>query len=628
MNSFKALRSIFRHIKPYLFFSLISMLVLRLGLFFLVRKEIDETVGTVLQSFGIGFLFDLTIIFYLFLPWILYRIWLPKSWERSSMHRLASATFLLIYALYPIVSSVIECLFWDDIGKRINFLAWDYLVYPEEVIGHLISSYPLEYLIPALCVLGGLAFRVLYRNLEIPAMSKLFFVERVVLTGAFLFFAVLSVIYVDGQQSQFSRNEHLNELSKNGFYNLFTAIRHYDPVFEEYYLTSDSQEVAKKIHAHYEGDEVEFLSDDPWDITRRITNEGEERSWNVIMVVMESMSGTFMSYHGGDENLTPNLDALTQESLFFSQHYACGTRTVRGVEALSLSVPPCPGPSRVKRRYNHRLYSLGYVFRDRGYDSRFFYSGYGRFDNMGPFFASNGFDLIDRHDFTEEESHFGNVWGLCDEDLYHKVIREADEAQSFGQHFMFMVMNTSNHPPYTVPKIPGDLAHKDPKKQAVRYADYAIGVFLEEAKKHSWFDDTLFVFVSDHAACSAGEKILDLPARRIPFIVYAPKWVKAEESKKLACQLDVAPTLLGLLNFSYVSRFYGQDLMKDRPGLAVVGDHEKLGIVTEEGVSLLQAQQRNMTYPEGLSKDIVEMNTAIYQHAADWRRTMQRVPTR
>src|SRR5262249_13939190 len=152
-------------------------------------------------------------------------------------------------------------------------------------------------------------------------------------------------------------------------------------------------------------------------------------------VTVESLSARYMGFSGSElskGHVTPRLDALAGESLLFTRMYSTGTRTVRGLEALSLSLPPTPGQSTVKRPRNENLFAAGFLFRERGYDTKFVYGGYGLFDNMNSFFTANGYDAVDRTDFAADERTFGNVWGVCDEDLFLRVGREADASHAAG----------------------------------------------------------------------------------------------------------------------------------------------------------------------------------------------------
>ena len=251
------------------------------------------------------------------------------------------------------------------------------------------------------------------------------------------------------------------------------------------------------------------------------------------------------------------------------------------MEALTLALPPTPGRSLVKRPGNENLFTLGSVFRSRGYDTAFIYGGYGYFDNMNYFFGHNGYRVIDRSAVETSEITFANAWGACDEDVFRWTIREADAAHAAGKPFHFFVMTTSNHRPFTYPEGKIDLPLKiSGRAGAVKYTDYAIGQLLANAEKHPWFKNTIFVIVADHCASVAGRAELPVQNYHIPLFIYAPGGqVSPGRIKDLMSQVDYAPTLLGLLNWSYGSRFFGWDVLNtggDRR--ALIGNYQKLGL--------------------------------------------------
>ena len=144
------------------------------------------------------------------------------------------------------------------------------------------------------------------------------------------------------------------------------------------------------------------------------------------MIMVESLSAEFMKTFGSKETITPYMDQWFNEGLLFTNFYAVGTRTIRGLEALTLSIPPTPGQSIVKRPDNQNLFSLGYVLQQRGYDTVFLYGGRGFFDNMNAFYAGNGYRIVDQTDFTKEENTFQNAWGVSDDIIFNRALKEAD----------------------------------------------------------------------------------------------------------------------------------------------------------------------------------------------------------
>jgi phosphoglycerol transferase MdoB-like AlkP superfamily enzyme len=328
---------------------------------------------------------------------------------------------------------------------------------------------------------------------------------------------------------------------------------------------------------------------------------------------------------------------LAKEGLLFSQLYATGTRTVRGLEAITLSVPPTPGQSIVRRPGNDNLFSLGFVFKDRGYDTKFIYGGYGYFDNMSAFFSTNGFDVVDRTSMTKPEINFANVWGVADDDMFARALKEADASYAAGKPFMHLIMTTSNHRPYTYPEGRIDIPSKSGRAGGVKYADYSVGKLVEWAQKKPWFKDTVFVFLADHTAGAGGKAELDPKKYHIPMIFYAPELIGKGRYDKIASQIDFAPTLLGWLNFSYRSKFYGEDLMQkhDNAQRAFISNYQKVALAKNGKITVLapkrKIEQFGWPQEDPLAKEDPELiSDAIgyYQSASWWHETQKRINTK
>jgi phosphoglycerol transferase MdoB-like AlkP superfamily enzyme len=347
------------------------------------------------------------------------------------------------------------------------------------------------------------------------------------------------------------------------------------------------------------------------------------------MVMVESLSADFFTRFGNQEHITPFMDKLFDEGLLFTNFYATGTRTDRGLEALTLSVPPTPGRSIVKRPDNAKLFSLGRVLQQKGYDTVFLYGGRGYFDNMNEFYSGNGYRIIDQTDLTKDEIHFKNAWGVADEDVFERALKEADK--DFAEHkpFLFQIMTTSNHRPFTFPDGKIDLASGTGRSGAVKYTDYAIQHLIDNSKSKPWFDNTLFVVVADHCAGSARKAELPVENYHIPFFIYAPKQIAPQKIDTLSSQIDVAPTVLGLLNVNYESEFFGKDIRQMKPdeGRALIGNYQKLGLFKDNKLVYLSPQQQinvvndPLVKPEQQSvennRQLVQEDMAYYQ-AADY----------
>jgi phosphoglycerol transferase MdoB-like AlkP superfamily enzyme len=267
---------------------------------------------------------------------------------------------------------------------------------------------------------------------------------------------------------------------------------------------------------------------------------------------------------------------------------------VRGLEALSLALPPTPGQSIVRRPGNENLFSLGSVFEDKGYAVLFAYGGYGYFDNMNAFFEANDYRTVDRRAIPAARIEFENVWGVADEHLFDQVLDEIDREHAAGRPVFAHVMTTSNHRPYTYPPGRIDIPSGTGRDGAVKYSDYAIGHFLAQARQHPWFGDTLFVITADHGASARGTMRIPIDKYLIPLFIYSPKHVAPARVERLMSQIDIPPTLLGLLGFDYYSKFFGRDVLASPPqsDRAFVANYQSLGYLRGDRLVLLSPKRK------------------------------------
>lgn len=592
-----------------LFYLAISALV-RLGLGVFNGDPGIFWSGRILGALGIGLLFDLAVAGCFLVPMALLLLTLragPAPAGGGFGRRLILAALLPFAGLLVFVSAA-EFVFWNEFASRFNFIAVDYLVYTNEVIGNIRESYPMPLLL-SVVALSSLALAWLMRRWLRPALlaPAPAFAGRALRTALWLALPVAGISLLDASAKEFSQDAQANELAGNGVFDFFHAYQTNEIDYERYYRTLPDSEALAQVR---ESLKIEGIPQQSYDIRRQIAPAEPEKHWNVVLVSIESLSASYLGHFGNRAGITPNLDRMADEGLLFTQIYATGTRTVRGLEALSLSVPPTPGHSIVKRPHNDHLYTLGSVFAGKGYKPLYVYGGYAYFDNMQAFYEGNGYRVADRTALAEDEIHFQNIWGVCDEDLYTLALREIDREAAAGQRFFAHVMTVSNHRPYTYPEGRIDIPSGDGREGGVKYTDWAIGDFIRRARERPWFDDTLFVFVADHTHRGRGK--MDLPPRnyQIPMVVWAPGKIAPGRVEHLASQIDVAPTLLGLLDFQYESRFFGHDILAPgAPQRALLANYQTVGWYQDGLVVELKPNARTR---------VVDARTGI-ERAADAR---------
>ena len=348
----------------------------------------------------------------------------------------------------------------------------------------------------------------------------------------------------------------------NGSSSFFRALRTNEIDYHTYYASRPTQTNIDNLAAHLgkEGGQFTRLAEGRLDRAFAANPAGLGRL-NVVVVSSESFGAEFSKLYGSTRDWTPEFDRIAQQGVWFRHMYASGTRTVRGLEAITASLPPIPSVSILRRPGNEGIATWGSVMRAQGYSTSFIYGGYGYFDNMNYFFGHNGFEVRDREQIPKPV-RFENIWGVADEDLFDSAMSYFDGLAKAGQPFFSIIMTTSNHKPFTFREgVPGVKAKGGGRESGVRYADYAQGYFLREAQKHAWFDNTLFIVVADHGARVYGREDIPLKSYEIPMVFYAPKHLQPARVDTLTTQIDIAPTALGLLGFAYHAPFFGDDVL-------------------------------------------------------------------
>ena len=590
---FHYLLNILKLQSPLIFAYCVWQFALRLALASYSWQVAEFTPLTFILVMLAGLLIDTVVMCWATLPFVIYYCVTPARWLSKKIAYLFYALFIILL----IFSTFAEWIFWDEFAARFNFIAVDYLIYTNEVIGNVRESYPLPLLLTIVGGLSLLIFLTTYRNfIKLPSVIPAYKVRLLSLL-------VYVILLVPGEMDIGKlltmggvNNNYQQEIGKNGWHSLCSAFFSNRLDYSKFYPNLDptivNTTLSKLLHT---------APSDP--LTKAIKPAALEKHYNVIMIVMESMSADFMARFGNQQNITPELDSLAKQSILFTNMYATGTRTVRGLEALALSIPPTPGNSIIRQPGNEQLYSLGKVTQEHGYSNKFIYGGYGYFDNMNYFFAHNNFSNVDRGSLRPEEINFANIWGVCDEDLFNRTLKEADQEQ---KPFLYMVMTTSNHRPYTYPTGKIDIPAQSGRAGGVKYADYAVGEFIRQAAHKSWFKNTIFVLVADHTAGSAGKVELDQSKYHIPAMIYAPHIVKPREISVMASQIDIPTTILGLLKFNYTSRFYGQDLLGKAPRpRAFISNYQKLGYLTPNNLILLKPLAKPLSYhPNGKAQEV------------------------
>ena len=623
-----------RRFSPWLMLVAVYALLGLLGRVMLWTRfgiEADVGPGQLPYVLAAGAVNDLVESLYLFAPFALYILLLPDRWFRTTANRvlLYGGTVITIAGLLYLNAA--EFFFFEEFDARFNIVAYDYLAYPTEVFVDIWDAYPVMKVLLAAVTIGAIGTYLLRGRVDRGVTGIVGLRERLVLFVPYAIVLSLAVAFYPTNVLSWSANRVENELVQNGHSSFFRAARTSDIEYEAYYPSGSQQANLDLLEKQLavDGMGMTRLAEGRIDRRHAARPDGLGRL-NVVVVASESFGAEFSRLHGSKRNWTPNFDAYARKGLWFANTYASGTRTVRGLEAITASFPPIPTVSILRRPGNQKIATWGRVMNQLGYHSSFLYGGYGYFDDMNSFYEGNGFEVLDRKDIANVR--FANIWGVSDEDLFDRAIKHYGQEYAKGQPFFSIVMTTSNHKPYTfrpgLEKL-GIAPEGGGRKAGVKYADYALGYFLQQAARQPWFDDTLFVVVADHGARVYGKAEIPLASYEIPLMIYAPKKLAPRQVDTLTTQIDIAPTVLGLLGLPYDAPFFGVDVLHASPEhrIALFSHNHDVAIYRDGELMVMRLGKTTQAYRydrklgtftvEPDVQNLLPLGIAYFQTAAD-----------
>ncbi len=552
------------------FFSSILFLSLSRLALALFNWERVVDLHTLVHVLLVGFRMDTALLCMVTVVPVLITLLLPAFITGSKHYRLFISVFLCLWATLFVLmelSTPTYIAFFDTRPGRIFF---EYLNHPREVGLLLLGGFVIQSIFVFIgTVLGATAAYVGVRRLQAqettyPYPRQLLilpFVLALLVLGAR---STLGHRPINASSVAFSNDQLLNELGLSSTYTVLYALyglkNEGDP--SQLYPAMSDKEVIRRVRRDSLVDERRFTSPALPTLHSFGSDTGKPRK-NLVILLEESMGARFIGKLGGLP-LSPAIDQLAEEGIWFTRLYATGIRSARGIEAVVTGFPPSPSRSVLKLGLSQQgFYTMARTLKENGYRNYFIYGGESHFDNMKGFLLNNGFDVaIDENDFTEWK--FKGSWGVSDEDMFDKA-HEIFKAES--EPFFALVFSSSFHSPFEFPDDRIELydEEKNTKNNAVKYADYAVGYFIDKAKKSSYWNDTLFLIVADHDERPRGSSLVPVSSYHIPALILGAG-VEPQVYDKVTSQIDLMPTLFTLLGIKGNAPYIGQDIFLRPPG--------------------------------------------------------------
>ncbi|TGM04596.1 alkaline phosphatase family protein [Leptospira barantonii] len=295
------------------------------------------------------------------------------------------------------------------------------------------------------------------------------------------------------------------------------------------------------------------------------TNHGSPP--NIVLVLLESWTGKYAYTNGTilpqGKKIAPHFENLIRQGTYFPSFFASGGRTTNGLLSTLTGIPDGPGLTVVRTpRILSHFGGLGTILKSVGYETFFLHGGDVNFDNMNFLFSHWGFDTILGQEYFDSLGKYKpGPWGYYDGDLLselHEILMRKKSP------FLAVTLTLTTHYPYKTPEREDEVFSSSLEEadyfNVYRYADKSIHNFLEKAKKAPYFKNTVFIFVGDHTHHRNLDYFED---RNIPFLVYSPGRIPAKIDPRISSQLDVIPTILGIVGKKVQFSAMGRDLLSE-----------------------------------------------------------------
>jgi len=574
--------TIFQLIKIYVvgivFFSLF-----RLILFFTEIGRINNSVnkGDIVFSFIMGLRFDIAISGYLLvLPFSILVIFSFINHKYKIINKIALYFISMVFSVAFMVCAI-DIPYFNQFFARLTVSAFEWLDNPAFVFNMIVQEPRYWWVVIPLLLIIYSYIKIIKSILSNSSNNEHGIFPKIVISVIFLGLVLLGIRGRIEEKSPirvgtayFSNNAFLNQLGLNPNFTLIKS-----------YLDSRKDE-NKRIRLI--DDELAIANvqkylnikspDKKLPLFRKINCDSTNSiKYNVVIIIMESMSAAKM----GKNNLTPFLDKISEEGYHFTNAYTAGIHTFNGIFSTLFSFPALFRQQPMKESSIIKYNGIFSTLKENGYSTIFFIPHDGQFDNVEGFLKANDCEsVISKPDYPADKVK--TTLGVPDDFMFEFSIPILNKLYKSEKPFLAAFMTASDHGPYYIPEY-FKPTKKSIKDQIVEYADYSLKKFIELSSKQKWFKNTIFVFVADHGSPIDGLYDMSIDYNHTPLIFYAPGiFTERKTFSNMAGQIDVFPTIMGLLQLPYVNNTLGIDLLKESRPYIFFNADDKYGVIDNE----------------------------------------------
>ena len=520
-----------------------------------------------------GTRFDLSVILGILSPFLFLSFLSPLN--RFKSFRNFWIYTPMIPLVYTILHLVGDFIYFQNAQKHLGyegfvFFGSDFIVLLKSVFQGNTTTFIIGFLLALLSVF--IIFKILNNFIyhEIVNLRK-----RIMIYLLWIIFTIIGIrggfqkSFLSPSNAIVTENPLLNQFVLNGVYTTiqemssekFFKIQEMNP----YEAIALVREIIK-----YSG--TEYVND-IYPIYRKVHYEKNNIQPDILLILLESWPTKYVLKNFNEKEITPNFNRLVKEGIYFSKFFANGGRTSNGLVSIITGIPDRPGKSMIHSKYSLNHFTpIGSLLKKNGYDTFFYYGGELAFENLTPVIQNWGFDnLFDAIQFDKTGKFKKGVWGYNDGDLFNKVLDDI-KLQKSSHPKLRVCLTLSTHHPFQIPDESFNLFIPDEEENkfinSMHYADFALGKFIDEFKKLPEFKNTKIIIVSDHTSHRTLNYFED---RNIPFLVLNQPNRINEISERVSSQIDILPTILGMVGGDFYFSSLGRDIFHDnRKGYAYI----------------------------------------------------------